>query len=568
MTEKHGTKRLALTAALLGGLILGCSGNATPQPASGIEPRSSGSGTGPKILTLGLQQEPPGFNTQIVQGTTTGGSNYVLPIAHNYLMIQDHTFAYRPQLAAEALSTERGTWRVNPDGTMETTWRVRPNVKWHDGAPFTAEDLLFTFNVYKDPDIPNSAGAVTGRMTAASAPDPLTFTIHWLSVYVQADRALALTPVPRHLMQEAYRADKTGFVNSPRFTTEFVGLGPYRLVRWEGGVIMEFARFDDYYLGPPPLDGIIVRFIADPNAMVANILAEAVDVLLPTLSDVETVREVRRRWEGTGNHVIFEVSDSLLHWEIQHRIELARPRNGLTDRSVRQALYHAIDRDTLTEVITGGLAPAADSWIAPTDPLRSHVQTAIPQFPYELRRAEELLKRAGWQRGRDGVLLHQASGERFELMLAGAPGRIREITLIGEGWKTAGVEVELYTIPPALDRDREHRSTLPGVGFVGASGEDFYADRLHSKFMTTAANRWSGPNRGGYSNPRVDALLEKLVVTIEPVERLTLHHALLQEQMGDVALMPLFWRADIALALKRVHNVVGRTTWNVLEWRI
>jgi peptide/nickel transport system substrate-binding protein len=395
----------------------------------------------------------------------------------------------------------------------------------------------------------------------------LTFTIQWSSVYVQADRAQALTPMPRHLLEGVYTADGNNFLNSPRLTTEFIGLGPYRLARWESGISMEFAAFDDYYLGRPPLDGIIVRYIADPNAMIANILAEAVDVLMPVTSDVETVSEVRRRWEGTGHQVLFEVSDSLLYWEIQHRIELARPRNGLTDRTARQALYHAIDRATLTEVVTGGFAPAADSWIAPTDALRPHVESAIPQFPFDVRRAEALLAQAGWLRGRDGVLVHQASGDRFELMLAGAPGRIKDMTLIGDGWKTVGVEAELYTIPPALDRDREHRSTLPGVGFVGTSGEDFYGDRLHSNFITSASNRWSGSNRGGYSNPRVDALLERLGVTIEPSERLSLHHALLQEQMGDVALMPLYWRADMALALKRVHGVVGRTTWNVHEWR-
>ena len=72
---------------------------------------------------------------------------------------------------------------------------------------------------------------------------------------------------------------KSSFVYSPRFTTEFVGLGPYQLTRWDAGVLMEFRRFDAYYRGRPTLDGIAVRFLADPNTLVANLLSGAVDAL-------------------------------------------------------------------------------------------------------------------------------------------------------------------------------------------------------------------------------------------------------------------------------------------------
>jgi len=98
---------------------------------------------------------------------------------------------------------------VNPDGTMDTAWRLRPNVKWHDGAPFTSADLLFSFNVYKDPEVPTASGRALGLMASATAPDPLTFVVHWSSPYVRADEGQALIPSLVH-PHSPLRAPRSG----------------------------------------------------------------------------------------------------------------------------------------------------------------------------------------------------------------------------------------------------------------------------------------------------------------------------------------------------------------------
>src|SRR5207244_6112251 len=128
--------------------------------------------------------------------------------------------------------------------------------------------------------------------------------------------------------------------------------------------------------------------------------------------------------------------------------------------TTRQALYRAIDRENLVEAVTSGLSSIGDSWIAPDDPLRAPLESAIPQIPYDLRRARDQLGEGGWAPGPDGVLVHQPSGERMELMAYAGPGQLRDATIVADGWKAAGVDVNIYTIPPALDRDRETRSTL------------------------------------------------------------------------------------------------------------
>jgi peptide/nickel transport system substrate-binding protein len=550
-------------------LVACASHGSAPPTASGTDgANGAASPRAPKLLTFGLQQEPAGFNGQLSQGTGgTGGNTAVLPIAHNYLVVQDPTGRLVPQLATQALSVDDGTWRINPDGSMVTIWKLQPGVSWQDGTPFTAADLLFSFEVYTDRAVPNSQRGALASAASASAPDPHTFIILWSSIYVEAGKAEGLTPLPAHLVRALYEEDKAGLASSNRFTTDFVGLGPFRLARWEGGVQMDFVRHDGYFLGHPPLDGIVVRFLGDATALIANVLAEAADVVFISQSEIEAVVEVGRRWAGTGNRVHLTPSLSLRYLEIQHRPELAEPRPGLTSRLVRQGLYHALDRPALNEAVNAGLAVVADSWIAPNDEIRPAVEAAVPQFAYDPARATQLLAQAGWTRGPDGVLVHRESGERFRLMVYGSRASVREATIIGDGWKAVGVEPNLYVIPPALDRDRQHRSTLPGLGLVGSPADEFSSVRLHSRSMTSEANGWSGPNRGGYSNPRVDALLDRLVATIDPRARIQLQQQLLEEQMGDVALMPLYWPVEPTLVLKSVRGVQDRSTWNVWRWQ-
>src|SRR5438552_8107294 len=101
--------------------------------------------------------------------------------------------------------------------------------------------------------------------------------------------------------------------------------------------------------------------------------------------------------------------------DLQHRPDLARPVNGLTNRSVRQALLQAIDRQALSEATTRGLGPIADSWVLPDAAVRHDLEGAIPQLPYDPAGAGALLASVGWARNADGVLQHAQTGDRFEI---------------------------------------------------------------------------------------------------------------------------------------------------------
>ncbi len=555
----------------------GCAAPAPTLSAPGSPPGAASprSAQNQKTLNVVIQREPPVLLLAIRAETSRGGGiPHAFHIAHDYLTVLDDRGEWVPKLATAMPSVERGTWQLNADGTMVTRWSIHSGVTWHDGTPFTTADLLFAFRVFKDPDLPTRVEEAGRLMATASAPNEHTLEVRWSAPYATATRdpLLALTPLPRHLLETAYEQDKAEFVNNPRFNTEFIGLGPYRVLRWEPGSHIEFGRHAEYYRGVPPLSTVILRFVNDPNSMAASILAGEVDVVLPLGLGVGAAREIERRWEGTGNQVLYATSDRFEYLRAQLRPEYAEPRSGFVQRPVREAFYRAIDRDLLASVVADGLAPLADSWVAPATTRRPRVEGAIPQYSYDPTRAQALLAEADWVKGPDGVLGHRESGERFEVLLNSTAGSDTELKLgsIADNWKTLGAQPSLYIIPSARVQDAEHRVKLPGVELISHGGEGYPEQFLHSRLLASAANRWGGRNANGYVNLAVDELVDRLAVTIETDQQVEIERELLRVVMGGVAMMPLFWRVDPYLTLKGVRgmrgSVVLEATWNIFEW--
>lgn len=545
---------------LLASLVVAACGPADRTAADPGEPGSRPQ----KTLTMAILGEPVDF-----YGGGLGGVKNVPPIALDTLVVLNPQGQPQPLLAAELISVEAGTWRVNPDATMDTTWKIRPEVKWHDGSPFTSADLLFTLAVRQDPAIPVRTRGGLNLVRSATAPDPLTFALHWSAPFADANLALALEPLPKHLLEDTYLHEKEGFINSLWLSSQFVGQGPYRLEQWDRGSHMVFARFDAYYQGRPPLDRVVVNFMADQNAMVASILSGAIDILLSGVG-VDAALDVQRRWAGTGNVVRFDLTGGLWKIDIQHRPEVARPKDGLTNSRVREAFYRAIDREVLAEVVGHGLAPIADSWIPPTSALRPVLEPLIPQFAYDPARAQQLLAAAGWARGADGTLVSTVSGQRFETELRAQPDeRGQLMRIVASQWQEIGAQVSEQVLTPAQRGNYEYAALYPGGVFGGSGPDKILGGGFHTPQIASAANRWRGRNDSGYSDPRVDALFDRLAVTINPNDQTALHGELVQALMGDVVIMPLLWTVLPVLQMKGVksHQTAdGVTTWNFFEF--
>jgi peptide/nickel transport system substrate-binding protein len=545
MPNHSRSSRSAVLAGVLTVLLGACAPQgevAGPAPAAPERPAVK------KVVTIGDTYEPK----FIVESYTTGGppltANNMRFLVHDELLRTIQYQNYDLQLAAEMPSIERGTWKVNPDGSMETIWKLQPNVKWHDGAPFTSADLVFTFQTRKDKEIAGSGVNTYDRLIdGVSAPDPLTFVVHWNAPFVDAYSTGAGQIVPRHLLEETYLKDRSAFQSSPLLNTEFVGLGPFRLTHWERGVSLQVDRFDDYYRGRAPLDTIHVRFINDANTLVANVLSSTVDVAVSSSSQgisIDQAAEVQNRWTGTANRVVNLNGGNAIFGEPQLSPSYERPLGAQSNLQVRQALIHAIDRMTIAEVMTRGLSPVPDHYYAPGDPRLPQLEPYVVKYPYDPTRASQLFAQAGWAAGADGVLARQSDGQRFEIEFLGRAGPNEKVaSIVTDYWKRLGIAATPVIETDSQRSDREFETKRPGyLCCIQVPISSFYNGNSHQRQIPTAATNWVGNNHGSYVNPRADAIVDELATTLDPRGRLTLEQQLLREYTADAWLTPMWWQ--------------------------
>lgn len=564
---------LVLTACVPGQPAPGA-GTALDQPAAQIE----------KTLVMVLGRELPTWDARVTgqEGSpVAGGIGNYPAIAHDGLrrnMFTGNVIEYVNLLAAEVPSQQRGTWTVNPDATMDMTWKIIPNAKWHDGTPVTAADFEFAFKIRSDPEsarIPTGAG-LERFIKDVKALDAHSFTVHWSAIAVDADIGTGLDPLPRHILEPVFQRSRQAVSESRFFTTEFVGTGPFKLVRWEPGSHLEFQRFDGYYRGPAKISRLIVRIIPDPNTMVANMLAGAVDVIgAPGAVGLDVGLELKDRWEreGSPNRVLAQTREALQQWQFMRDPAYARPVTVATDARVRQAMLQAVDRAELNQIMTRGLSEPALTYYHLEDPYYRYVKDDIPRFtyPYDPRAAQNLLTQAGWAtRGADGFLVHPQDG-RFEWMISTRAGDdyMRQATVIQDYWKQVGMDLKIHVATPAELNDNEWYSTLAGGTVITIGGSSYYGLRLHSSTIPRPENRWTGNNRGRYDNRTVDGLIDRIQRTIDVDARGAAHRELHGLLMGEVFFLPWYWIIEPTLLGPGVtgpYLVGGSHTADVWSW--
>ena len=555
---------IGVTHRLLSLLVVALAAGCAPTAAN---TSSSGQPTvpaAPKVLTI-VGTEGVIGNFPGVEGGGGGHAGFV----NEYLTVVDPQDEVVGRLAEETISVERGTWKLNADGTMDTIWKIRPNVKWQDGHPFTTEDLMFTYTAYKDPALPSFYAEALKLMTSAEAIDSLTFVVHWSEPYSRADLAPALDPMPKHILESLYLNDKPNFPQSTFFRQDFVGTGAYRIKQWVQGSHIEYERNELYYLGRPPLDTVILKFITDKNTVLANVLAGSLDVVYNKGAlDIEAALEAKNRWAGTGNSVSFVPSQRLISIELQFRRDSARPQFGLIERDVREAMMHAIDRQAMVDATTQGLSPIADDWITPTSKLAEAARGAAPRYDYDVAKAQRMLASVGWTKGQDGILVHQTTGEKFEFDLWNRFQLLKEQAIVGDYWKAVGVNVNIKQLPIA--RDRHLEATLTGGQMMDQTIADFAVGRLRGSDVATPANRYNGRNLAGYSNPRFDDLLKKLSLAIDVREQSKIHADIVREAFTDLAELPFYFQVTPLLIREGFSGPQGggaaSIDWNFYTW--
>jgi peptide/nickel transport system substrate-binding protein len=560
--------RLLFALALL---LVACQPTRAPEA---VQPRGAAPDRESPTLTVAYAGEPKAL---VLPSPVRGGSEAAeIDLAvHQWLAKYDERGVVHPMLAAELPARERGTWVIRPDGTMQTTYRLRTDVTWHDGARLTAKDFVFGWRVLIDPELATTKSTVD-LTTALTAVDDATIAIEWKSLYPLAAELADpdFVPLPTHLIESAYTADKERFQQLPYWTREFVGVGPYRIDEWHSGSHLVLQAHAAFYSGRAKLDRIVFRFIGDPNAVVANLLAGTVDGEIPPAMELEEAMVVKREWERAGKRpVIIPQPESWRHVFVQFRDP--RPRDVL-DVRVRRGLLHAIDREALSAAMTDGLGPVSHTAIPPLDPKWEWVKDAVVQYPYDPRRAQQLLAEAGWNRSGDGVLV-DAGGERITLPLWAVAGQetTRVIAIMADYWKEVGAQVEQTTVPRAQYNDLRYRASFPGFLYAGISIERTNVlRRVSARQCPTAETQWVGTSLGCYQNPELERLIDGIYSAIEPADQRQLWREFARVQSEDLPVLPMFFRVIVTVFRDGVTGVKGHTqpqtrlTWNIAEWDV
>ncbi len=510
-------------------------------------------------LVIGLAAEVRGFS--LLNGHQ---NKYVEDLVHGNLFLQNEQGQWFPALAAESPRFEDGTWRFNEQGLSETTLKIRKEIKWHDGVEFTVHDLVFWWRVARDRDIPWGAGTQATDIREMQPLDDYTLRVTWRDWEPRAhiiDHRL-MWPMPRHILEAAYTTDKQRFINHPYWTTEYVGLGPYKLVELVPGSHLQLTANDDYVLGKPKIKNIVVRFYQDANVLIAALLAADVHLTLHgsrsegglSMSDGILLGE---RWSATGEGRVILHPTSLALIAFQMQPEWQRPA-ALGDVRVRRALLHAVDRQAIVDKLFSGFTDVAHGWLSPRNPDHAVIADAITHYPYDVSRAQRLLAEAGWQPGADGALVN-LRGERFELEYR-AQGRLEEsvATIVADSWKGVGIDTQLLFIPSARARDNEWMAKFSGVRshYTTAEPGGSLVGRYRCDYVPSAANSWLTHNRNaaGYCT----AEMQKWVDAAEresPFTALKEIKEMMRIGLIDLPYLPLYFESDVVAVRSNVGGV-------------
>jgi peptide/nickel transport system substrate-binding protein len=521
----------------------------------------------PYTLSAKLNTSGPGSNVP--------GADALEDLVNAGLANMDNRSQLHPVLAEAAPSIENGQWRLFADGRMETTWKLRPGIVWHDGAPFTTADLLFTTQISQDPDIGWEHDAAFDAIESVTAPDDQTLTVTWKRPFIEADTLFShavsgrTVPLPKHILEQPYTEDKANLMNQPYWSEQFVGTGPFKLRSWERGNRLIVDANPQFVLGRPHLDEVEVKFFADSRTMAASILAGAIDFTMGRGISLEQATQIRDQWPDGRMDL------RLNNWLVAFPQLLDPTPQVVTNLQFRRALLSGIDRQQMVDTLQFGLTPVGHTYLNPEDPAYAEVAPTVPRYDYDPRKSMQLIEELGYTRGGDG-LYHDASNQplAIEVRVGGGDDLTEKTTLaVADSWRRIGIAAEGLIVPAQRIRDREYAATFPAFYLRQNPNDPARLGRFRSAQIPLPANRFTGDNSPRYANPDFDTLLDRYAATIPLPARRQALGQIVTHIADQVIMMGLFYISEPTLIANRVQNVTARPpastqAWNAVEWDV
>lgn len=476
--------------------------------------------------TLVMVHTDPGVMNPILEG----GWPHFPRMSFNGLVDYDPQGNIVPGLAT--------SWAVSDDN-LTYTFQLRKDVKWHDGKPLTAEDVKFTFEKILDPKIGSRLNLVFQALKEAQAtgphtvvfklkePDPVFLANVWTGI------------LPKHVWE------KEDFAKS-QYNVIPVGSGPWKVKEWVRGDHMTFEANPDYFGGRPYLDRIIMKVI--PDATVAFAALEKGDVHYMPFKGVvggPPYQLVDRLKQNPNLEVkVYDVSS-------MQRFFFRNDKPPFNNVKVRQAIAHAINRRFILEKLLFGHGQIAHSEVPPA--MKWAHNPNVPQYEYDVAKANRLLDEAGYRKGPDGV--------RFKTKLYGTPG-VRTILsgILKEQLRAVGITADLVinewtTYYNAIRNTRDVDGVFTIFSLPTIPDPTTEAPRYHSKEI-----RPNGFNYLFYSNPRVDAIIDATQTTLDQKKRAQLFQEYQEILARDVPFIPLYVLTGVDIWNKKFAG------FQVSEW--
>ncbi|HET7340404.1 MAG TPA: peptide ABC transporter substrate-binding protein [Methylomirabilota bacterium] len=533
--------------------FLAASATGAALAAARVRPAAAQAPTKGGQIIVGLSQEPQNFNPLMPTIEAQRGVHMAI---FDDLWRIDPRGAFVPNLAAAIPTQTNGG--ISKDGTSFTV-KLRPGVTWHDGQPFTARDVVFTWKTLMNPRVTAFSTVGFDQIADMWTADETTLKFKLKEPYAPILDVLAdLFIVPEHVL--ARSAD----VNKDEFNTRRpVGTGPFKFVEWTSGDHITLEAHRAYHGPGPYLDRLIFKYVPDLTVLFTQLKTGEVDMTGIQGIPVDLYPEAK-----TLSTINLYVDPSTTYETIapNHLLPMFK------DKRMRQALYLGMDKKPIVEKIYLGLAPESETYVPPQS--WAYNPKVKGHHKYDPERAKKLLEEIGWKVGADGIRVKDGQRLSFEnACTAGNKQREQIQQLLQQQWRQIGVEMKINNKPAAVLFGDFYRMSKFETIIIGmAMGSDpEHSFRLHSKYIP--AKGGLGRNSIAYENPEVDRLLEAGVRDIDRAKRKKAYFRLQEVLADEVPYLPIYHFVNIRGTRKGVEGFKPNSnmqeySWNTNEWWI
>ena len=552
--------------------LLALSGVAMAQPSPVYKPTKRGGGGVLKVLWW---QGPTLLNPHFAVGTKDqdGSRLFYEPLAG-----WDREGNLRPMLAETLPGREDGT--LAADG-RSVTWKLKKGVTWHDGKPFTADDVVFTWEYAGDP----ATSAVTSgsyRDVVVEKVDSHTVVVKykqptpfWADTFVGAAGCI----IPKHLFGDYIGAKSR---DAPA-NLKPVGTGPYVFKDFKPGDLVSGVLNPNYHQpNRPHFDAIEMKGGGDAVSAARAVLQTGE---FDFAWNMQVEDEILLRLEKGGKgRVIFNKGGGIEHIQLNttdpwtevdgERSSLKTKHPLLSDPAVRQALALLVDRDSVEQHIYGRTGVATANFI--NNPERFRSKTT--KYEFNVDKANALLDKGGWVRGADGIRVKD--GKRLKLVYQTSINQPRQKNqaIVKQAAQKAGIDMELKSVTASVffssdvanpDTYTKFYCDLQMYNNSSQPDPELFLRQFCSWEAATKENKWQGRNVTRWQNQEYDDLHKAAQVELDPVKRAAMLIKLNELAVNNQVVIPVVARLGVAAANnKLVVELSGwdNNTWDLASW--